>query len=386
MRELKPAFYAAAVGHVYEAALDPRRWDDVLDLIETVYPDARIAFFAHRKGRPSPAFSFRKNFSDDDLRAYSDYYVKNSPFIERLDRGFIGTPQYSEVLIGDNELIKTEYYNDFMRARRLGHYATGILLERDSRGMTAISIADRKDDLDRRRHQMRLLGVLLPHLQRAIQLHRVVDRERAAATATQTLFDRWTHAAFVLDASGKMVSMNTAAARLLERENCLWLDRGGSLRSVDGDNGNALETAVRKHSQLCDKLDVGACGSADASFALRRTPPAPPLQAMAWPLPFIDRHTEFGDERGRVLVIVFDPHTQRTTVAWMARQYGLSPGEAKLTEAIVNGTPLTEAAEQLGIQQSTARTRLKIIQAKTGCGRQVDLVRLALAAPAIRQD
>lgn len=56
---------------------------------------------------------------------------------------------------------------------------------------------------------------------------------------------------------------------------------------------------------------------------------------------------------------------------------------ARLTDAVVNGLPLAEAAEQL--RRSTARTRLKAIQTKTGCHRQVDLVRLALSLPAVRQ-
>jgi DNA-binding CsgD family transcriptional regulator len=47
--------------------------------------------------------------------------------------------------------------------------------------------------------------------------------------------------------------------------------------------------------------------------------------------------------------------------------------------------PLADAAEQLGIQLSTARTRLKIVQTKTNCRRQVDLVRLALSLPSFRE-
>ena len=62
-------------------------------------------------------------------------------------------------------------------------------------------------------------------------------------------------------------------------------------------------------------------------------------------------------------------------------QLRLTPSEQRLTEAIVNGVPLNEAAEQLGILPSTARTRLKTIQTKTNCHRQVDLVRLALSLP-----
>ena len=51
---------------------------------------------------------------------------------------------------------------------------------------------------------------------------------------------------------------------------------------------------------------------------------------------------------------------------------------------MIAGVPLNEAAEKLGIQLSTARTRLKTIQGKTGCHRQLDLVRLAMSVPAVR--
>jgi len=143
--------------------------------------------------------------NEDDLRVYFDHFIKNSPYLERIERCPVGQPCYSEVIISDDELYRTEYYNDYMRSRRLGHYATGIVFERTPVVTTALSIADRKDDSARRSHQIRTLGILLPHLQRAIQLHDIVSRERTAAMATQTLFDRWTHAAFVLDVIFKLL-------------------------------------------------------------------------------------------------------------------------------------------------------------------------------------
>jgi DNA-binding CsgD family transcriptional regulator len=103
---------------------------------------------------------------------------------------------------------------------------------------------------------------------------------------------------------------------------------------------------------------------------------------MLWPLP---SGAETDDGRGSELAVILDPaQVQRTPVARLAKQFGLSPAEQRLTEAVVNGLPLVEAAEQLGIRLSTARTRLKAIQAKTHCHRQVDLVRLALSLPAER--
>lgn len=190
----------------------------------------------------------------------------------------------------------------------------GFVFERSGYAITALAIADHKDDRDRRSHQLRLLGTLLPHLKRAIELHRVISAERATVMAIRTVFDHWTHAAFVLDDTGKMVSMNTAAAGLLARERCIWLDGKGRLRGLDCDEGSGLDVTIRKHARLADRLDQTAGGVAQECFALRRPAPATPLYAMAWPLPF-DGSPELGGGRSRVLVVVFDPQqVQRTPV------------------------------------------------------------------------
>ena len=109
-----------------------------------------------------------------------------------------------------------------------------------------------------------------------------------------------------------------------------------------------------------------------------------PLHAMLWP---IATAAEFGlpSLPGQVLLVISDPDdTPPGAVAWIARRFALSPAEEKLADAVIAGVPLNEAAEKLGIQLSTARTRLKTIQAKTGCHRQLDLVRLPMSVPTVR--
>jgi DNA-binding CsgD family transcriptional regulator len=67
--------------------------------------------------------------------------------------------------------------------------------------------------------------------------------------------------------------------------------------------------------------------------------------------------------------------------------YGLTAQEGRLAALLVGDFTLAQAAEQLGITQSTARTVLKRVLAKTGTHRQTSLVRLLLAGPAqIRPD
>lgn len=62
----------------------------------------------------------------------------------------------------------------------------------------------------------------------------------------------------------------------------------------------------------------------------------------------------------------------------LARQYGLSPREAALTEAISRGVPLIEAGRSLRLTPETTRNYSKRIYAKTGTSGQADLVRLLL--------
>jgi DNA-binding CsgD family transcriptional regulator len=327
-----------------------------------------------------------QNYDPDDLQAYVDHHAKTSPYLARVHKLPVGQPARSEMLITDEELTKTAHYNEYVRPRRLGHYATGMVVDRGPGRFTGLSIADHRDDADRRARQMKLVEVLGPHLMRAFRLRRAFTAQKATGDAAQAALDRWVHPALVLNSQRGLVAINRAAELLLQRDDGLRLGRDGQLRCVDETRTRALDAAIRKCAAIATAMDVKCQPDLDG-VVLPRPSGAAPLRAMMWPLPFLGDATssEFG--AGTVLMVIFDPdQVQRTPVGWLAQQYGLTPSEQRLAEAIINGVPLAEAAEQLGIQESTARTRLKIIQAKTDCRRQVDLVRLAHAMPAVRQD
>jgi DNA-binding CsgD family transcriptional regulator len=387
MDDFDPLGLMDLIGHIYEAAADPNHWDEFLGALEQIYPDSRITLFGHEPGHPTRAFAARKNYRDDDLRAYVQHHVKTSPFIARVHKVPIGRPSHSEEMITDGELEKTEYYNEYMRPRRLGHYATGMVLERSPARLVALSIADHRNDADRRAHQFRLVQIIGPHLMRAMRLYRALSTQKTSADAAQAALDRWAHAALVLNAAGGVVSVNRAAEVLLKLSDGLRLDREGRLRCADETRTRALDLAIRKCAAIATTAAAEVAPTDLDGIVLPRPSGASPLRAMMWPLPFLGGTgtSEFG--AGTVLLVLFDPdQVPRTPVGWLAQQFGLTPSEQRLAEVIINGVPLADAAEQLGIQLSTARQRLKIIQTKTDCHRQVDLVRLAMSLPALRQE
>jgi DNA-binding CsgD family transcriptional regulator len=63
--------------------------------------------------------------------------------------------------------------------------------------------------------------------------------------------------------------------------------------------------------------------------------------------------------------------------ALVARAFGLTPAELRVLLAIVEVGGVPETAEVLGIAETTVKTHLHRVFAKTGVNRQADLVKLA---------
>ena len=61
----------------------------------------------------------------------------------------------------------------------------------------------------------------------------------------------------------------------------------------------------------------------------------------------------------------------------VAATYGLTPAEMRVLTRMLTGSTVAEAAADLGVAPTTARTHLDSIFAKTGVSRQSELIRLA---------
>ena len=66
----------------------------------------------------------------------------------------------------------------------------------------------------------------------------------------------------------------------------------------------------------------------------------------------------------------------------LAKMFGLTPAEARLTGALVTGSTVEQYAQHRGVSVGTVRVQLKQVQAKTGARRQSELVRLVLSSAA----
>jgi DNA-binding CsgD family transcriptional regulator len=212
-----------------------------------------------------------------------------------------------------------------------------------------------------------LFAELAPFLLRVTKLH-----ERLLTTgAVTSILDHLVLGVILADHRGRVSYLNRSAAEMLGVEPGLSDPGGGAERDPRSD---ALYRTVRPTD--------------DAGESQYRHPSdGRPLSVLSAKLEWATWQGYPARRFARALFVGDAKHGSGDPFGNLGRLYRLTQSEAHLAALLVGDFSLLQAAEQLGITESTARTVLKRILAKTGTRRQASLVRLLLSGPAqIRDD
>jgi DNA-binding CsgD family transcriptional regulator len=217
--------------------------------------------------------------------------------------------------------------------------------------------------------------LILPHLQRAATINRLLDLAALARSTFAAVIDTLAAPIFLTTADLRVAHANPAAWVILAARDPLFL-RDGILRTTSVGVSSALATAVSQAA--LDESAIGRKGlgvpirwengSVGALHVLPLRPGRAGFDATATAAVFVARADT--------------PFVPPTELA--AALFGLTPAEARVFEQIVAGRTVSEASDALGVERATIKTHLLRLFGKTGVRRQAELVQLAasLAAPA----
>jgi DNA-binding CsgD family transcriptional regulator len=357
---------------IYQAVTDPGAWREVLRRLQRIFL-AEVVLLARHDVVAGKGACIHQIGMDPGLAGrYESEFAGKNPWMqaEKLYQGH-SVVAGEEVLL-NADLVKTEFYEHYLRPQRLLHRLCGVVC-RQGPEFWYLSAARRPNqpvfgDGDRRG-----LALLLPHLERALGLSWAFAHERSARRALLDVLDQLPTAIAVVDAQAHPVMMNAAAEAILAMAD-------GMLVS-----GRRLETLWHAERGRLAQLIASACAGANGAAAgagghLTVTRPSGlrPFLVVVSSLPrsFCDRS---GRQTPVAAVIIKDPQAEPHASAESRREiatlYDLTRAEERLLDLILDGLGLFEAAEHLGVSRNTARTHMKRIYAKTGTSRQAELVR-----------
>jgi DNA-binding CsgD family transcriptional regulator len=356
----------------YEAATNPSRWNDFLRLFSEAIHAPSAVFLIHDKTYQKANASAVIGIEPGWVKSYQEYFVTINPWLEGnpFRRGVVAAGQQ---ILSDRELVRTEFYNDFLRPQDW-FYSCGVLIAQDRLTISEISAIRSRRAGSFTRNEVALFEYLAPHLQCAVRIHnRIAGLESGLNAATGAL-DRFPTGIVAVDSDAKVILTNRAADTILKRGDAL-ISRDG-LRAASRQDTARLRNAI---AAVCMQRDSGTLKT-EMVVQVHRPLGLKPLEVLVCPLP---SHSTLKKGRAVAALFLTDPEEGATLDSRALRQlFGLTPAETRLAIALVKGKSVKEYAHEGGISPNTARTHVKRIYSKTGVRRQSELVSLLLKSSA----
>lgn len=365
---------------IYAAAGDPQVWPKVIEGIAAVVHGSAGTIHHQDTGSRESNVSTLWNISPEVIPPYTAYYGAVNPFMttrpQLIKTGAVNT---AEMLCPTGVYAESEYYRDYLRYFDVFDLIAATLRS-EGANSSNLTIFRPPNAHPFGEGERQFLLILAPHLQRAFQFHtRIQGVERRGDAASEAL-DHLPHCMILLDGKGRVVLANRAATALFATEKTLKLTPRGLTAAVPSENGQL-------HALIQGAIATGSGKGLNAggAMAISREGFRRPLQILVTPL----RTKAIYLEKDVPVVAIFitDPESKALAdPVVFAQFYGLTRAEARLAEMLAAGESLVDAADKLGVAQSTVRSQLKTIFAKTSTNRQSDLVRLMSLTPVRRGD
>jgi DNA-binding CsgD family transcriptional regulator len=362
---------------IYDAAMQPEIWPGFARKLCQMIPstDSNITSVDLFTGRLNVSFSLTL---PEALQIYFERYHQINPYFQRdFPHMQTGRIFRSHEACPPEEFEKTEFYQGFFRHLNLFHSLNVVALkEGDLLGnLTLARPKEMGIYTDEEKH---LLGVLLPHLQRAFRISHLLDGLRLEREVMSQILDKVPQGALIVSRTGHLIFANRSAEQMLAHNDGLVLDRQGNLESPSANDHQQLHQLIGTAGHANALLSAQSGGV----FQLQRPSGLRPLSLLIAPLNHDLSHDNY--HQPSVLIFITDPEQRMESMeAVLLRLYSLTPAEARLAAILVQGKSVAMAAAELHVTQNTARTHLKHIFEKTGAKRQSELVQLLLNSPAV---
>jgi DNA-binding CsgD family transcriptional regulator/PAS domain-containing protein len=370
---MTPEHLSTVIGAVYDCALEPQRWPEALGQIVEAADCVAAVLGIHSVNVADSTFQF--GFDPAHLALYASKYVALNPLVPAAMLAPVGEVMTLASLCDETELLESRFYKEWCKPAHIKH---GLIVKPLHSNTVVVLTLNRGDwQPPVGEPEVRWLRLLVPHITRSLTISSAFELRSIAADALEATIDGLTTAVFLTTSDGTLVFANRAGERMLADGTAVRLaDR--RLAAVDARAHSALAHAVAAGSRLA--IAARPDNAMAASIALP-VGAGPGYVATVLPLDGNTRRGPMMPHSATSAVFIQSPQVAAPFPGEaFARLYGLTGGELRVLLALAQGQDPSGAAEMLGIGESTVRTHLLRIFAKTGTHRQAELVALLMSS------
>ena len=349
------------IGRVYDAALTPELWTDVLKEIAVYFNSIHAMIFDENFTLMTAQTFLGSSSIGDAMSNYNRQVIFHNPLrVPILMTKGIGDIFNPTDVVAPDEYVQTRYFRDHIARNKWGD---GLLIMLDKTATKAdFFIVTRGEHQlyfsDAERAHLRLLA---PHIQKAFMINRALAEGAKKVADLREAVDEVPTAIFFIDDKSRIAHMNNAARRIITRNDVFQVELD-QLRAIGTENqilfADALATSTSKGEFLLRS-------QANQDYIIRILPLA--AQSAS---PVVT---------GAASAMVFAKRAElapSSSIELIAQRYRLTPREMSVLVGIVEIGGVPGTAATLGLKQGTVRGHLKSIFAKTESRSQMDLAKL----------
>jgi DNA-binding CsgD family transcriptional regulator len=361
--EIKNVFHASQQMLCAGSIEDLRK--DALLIFQRLFHSEKGNFFLSNRSRPYASLDLESvstcGISDKSLRLFRQYYHQLDPFKNALKKQSV-IPQVIifKELVSFEKLVKTEYYNDFLKPQDI-HDQLAIYLTSGNHFLGAMALFRSKNspvfsDDDKAKAKL-IAPFLTAALERTLSIKKNKELEQAIHSIA---FELPYEGIMVLDQSLTPVYANDIATGIISR---LYRSNGA------------------KHAPPSEIPDVLYTPAKELAAQINRS--------ISRELPHIDLQLTLPNSQRKVaahlrvhtskkfsplILICLSFSTQGTSVDGVLKHNGISPRELDIIRLLSEGKKNSEIAEALFISEYTVENHLRSIYRKMNVKNRTALV------------
>lgn len=361
----------AFLDHLYATAVQPEMWEGAIELLADLVGGSS-AWLSRLNIIDGSGSAFTSRIDPVMPALYLEHFAAINP-LNNVANPEIYVANWRPLVLTDedwmpkHDLLRTEFYSDFMRPQDV-HSTMMIRLALHGSEVSVLNINRSKragrfssNDLERAKR-------LQPHLIRAYALGQRMVSHAPQTHGLRAVFDNLAAGLFLADRHARIIRLNAAGEALAAAAKGLRVQRGMLLAD------NAVATS-HLHALIRQAASEDPGCRTGGFMSLLRIGTGRPLSVSVTPvrspvLPVFDQEP-------CVLICASDLEiTPALSERKLRELFALSAAEARVARAVLRGESLREAAAGLGVSVHTVNNQLASIFHKTGVNRQSALVRL----------
>lgn len=358
------------IGEIYDASLDAGLWTDVVESIAGFIPGAFVNLFSQDATRKSAQAFYSFGIDSKYLNLYFEKYIHLNPMFPATLFFEVGQILTENDILPTSEFAQTRFFKEWVQPQGLLSTSMASILEKSATSIAGIAVgrSEREGPVDT--EALRRMALIVPHVRRAVMIGKVIDLQKVEAAALADTLDGVAAGTFLVDADARIVHANASGLVMINNGSVLRVMRG-KLAANDPQADRALRDSFAAAA-------IGDVAIGTRGIAVPMTS-ADGLRYVAHILPLTTGARRKAGASYSAVAALFVRRAELDTshpIEALARAHKLTAAEVRVLMMIVQIGGVADVAPVLGVSETTVKTHLQHIFAKTDTTRQADLVKL----------